>query len=167
MENFIFVIIGVLFFAFQTYTNYKKEQEKAKTRRPSDPRKVTSNQNVEERTTQTQQQVPVEIPRWLESILGPQPEPLPHQKAPRRLDDYQEEYSELPADLQYEYQNLPETKEIEELKKTIAIKKTNQYEIKSLKPYTFKAEEKEEADIPVFDLREAIIMSAILTRPEY
>lgn len=167
MENFIFVIIGVLFFAYQTYANYKKEQEKAKTRRPSDPRKATTTQKVEGRVQQPQQQAPVEIPRWLESILGPQPASLPHQEAPRRLDDYQEEYRELPADLHSEYQNLAETKEIEELKKSIAIKKSNQYEIKNLKPYSFKAEEKEEADIPVFDLREAIIMSAILTRPEY
>ena len=167
MENFIFVLIGVLFFAYQTYANYKKEQEKAKKRRPSDPRGAATSQKVEGKAQQPQQQVPLEIPRWLENILDPQPEPLPQQEVPRKLPDYQEEYSELPADLYDEYQNLPETKEIEELKKAIAIKKTNQYEVKSLKPYTFKAEEKVEADIPEFDLREAIIMSAILTRPEY
>lgn len=171
MENFIFVIIGVLFFAYQTYANYKKEQEAAKNRRPSSPRKSEPIQKQGEREAPSP--APLEIPRWLESILQPQTEASPKQEQPRQFGEYENDYqeyvpTELPADLQAEYQNRSDTKEIERTKKLKALPNTNQYEIKSLEPHTFEeGEEENGSDIPIFDLRQGIIMNAILTRPDY
>lgn len=169
MDNILIIIAVVAFFIFQTYSNYKKEQEEAKTRNPANRRPG----NLDS----PQKEVPpaMEIPRWLEDFLPPQEkmEEKPKPSTVPASDHYGSiEYqpvkyvpSELPADLLKEYRDLPEKKEIEELKRSVAIHKAHSHQFKRLKPYLLVDKVEEEIEIPAFDLREAIIMNAILERP--
>lgn len=177
MDNIFIIIAAVAFFIFQTYSNYKKEQEEAKTRDAS-KRRPNASESLPEETSLP----PMEIPKWLEDFLPPQeqikqkpkkvyekPEPVA-----KPVNDHQGsiEYqrvkyvpSELPADLLKEYRNLPEKKEIEELKRSVAIHKAHSHQFKRLKPYLLVDKVEEEIEVPEFNLRDAIIMNAILERP--
>lgn len=176
MDNIVIIIAAVAFFIFQVYSNYKKEQEEAKTRNPANRRPSTSES--------PQKEVPptMEIPRWLEDFLPPQesikqkPERIYEKPKPvampendhRGSIEYQRvKYvpSELPADLLKEYRNLPEKREIEELKRSVAIHKAHSHQLKRLTPQLLVDEVEQDIEVPVFDLREAIIMNAILERP--
>src|SRR5690554_4539580 len=177
MDNILIILAAVAFFIFQTYSNYKKEQEEAKTRDASKRRPGVPDS--------TQKEVPpaMEIPRWLEDFLPPQekieekPKKVVYEKTeaiPVPVNDHygSMEYqrvkyvpSELPADLLKEYRNLPEKKEMEELKRSVAIHKTHSHQLNQLKPQLLVDEVEEEINVPAFDLREAIIMNAILERP--
>lgn len=175
MDNILIIIAVVAFFIFTTYSNYKKEQEKANTRDPSIPQKKPTS------TPSSQQEIPapLEIPKWLEDFLPPQPEtkpapqPIPvpsydHQGSidyrPAKYQQVKYVRSELPADLLKEYRNLPEKKEMEELKRTVAIHKSHQ--INRSKPVVLIDDvQHEDINVPRFNLREAVIMNAILERP--
>lgn len=169
MDNILIILAVVAFFIFQTYSNYKKEQEEAKTRNPSNRPQRASD------SSQKEVPPPMEIPRWLEDFLPPQerieekPKPIPVPVA-----DYHGsiEYepvkyipTELPADLLKEYRNLPEKLEMEQLKRSVAIKKSQSYKFKKLTPQLLVDEVEQVIDVPEFSLREAIIMNAILERP--
>lgn len=176
MDNIIIIIAVVAFFIFSTYSNYKKEQEKANTRNPSIPQKRPTST-----TTSQEVPVPLEIPKWLEDFLPPQPEtkpvPLPMptpSEEPRGSIDYKPvkyqkvKYvsSELPADLLKEYRNLSEKKEMEELKRSAALHRSHLHQINHLKPVVLIEDvQQEDIEVPRFQLREAIIMNAILERP--
>lgn len=176
MDNILIIVAVVAFFLFQTYSNYKKEQEKAKTRNPSERSPDISD------VPQKELPPSMEIPRWLEDFLPPQetkaPKPKPIREKPEPVAmpatqhygsiDYQRtKYisSERPADLLREYRDLPEKKEIEELKRSVAIHKDHAHQFNRLKPYSIVDKVEEAIEVPEFDLREAIIMNAILERP--
>jgi hypothetical protein len=176
MDNIVIVLAAVAFFIFQVYSNYKKEQEEAKNRNPANRRPNTSG------SPQKEAPPAMEIPRWLEDFLPPQetvmqkpksvyekPEPVavPANEHYGSIDYQPVKYtpSELPADLLKEYRDLPEKKEIEELKRSVAIHKSHSHEFKRLQPYLLIDKVEEEIEVPEFDLREAIIMNAILERP--
>lgn len=176
MDNIVIVIAAIAFFVFQVYSNYKKEQEAAKTRNPAKRKPDNSG------SPQKEARPAMEIPRWLEDFLPPQetiahkPKPVYEKSEPIAVPanagqgsiDYRPvKYvpSELPADLLKEYRDLPEKKEIEELKRSVAIHKTHSHEFNRLKPYLLVDNVEEEIEVPEFDLREAIIMNAILERP--
>lgn len=177
MDNILIIIAVVAFFLFTTYSNYKKEQEKANTRDPSIPQKRPTS------TPSSQEEVPapLEIPKWLEDFLPPQPEAKP---VPQPVPAPSNEYSgsidyepikyqkvkyvptELPADLLKEYRNLPEKKEMEEVKRSAALHKSHSHQINRLKPVVLIEDvQQEDIEVPRFQLREAIIMNAILERP--
>lgn len=176
MDNILIIIAVVAFFIFQTYSNYKKEQEEAKTRNPSSRRPSTSES--------PQKEVPpaMEIPRWLEDFLPPQetmvqkteksyekPEPVAMSTNDHHGSiKYQPvKYipSELPPDLLKEYRNLPEKLEMEQLKRSVAIQKSQSYKFKKMTPQLLADEVEQVIDVPEFSLRDAIIMNAILERP--
>lgn len=176
MDNIVIVIAAIAFFIFQVYSNYKKEQEAAKTRNPAKRRSDTS--------SAPQKEVPpaMEIPRWLEDFLPqqetivqkpkpvyekPEPVAVPVNESYGSIDYQPVKYvpSELPADLLKEYRDLPEKKEIEELKRSVAIHKAHSHQFKRLQPYLLVDKVEEEIEVPEFDLRKAIIMNAILERP--
>jgi hypothetical protein len=178
MDNILIIIAVVAFFIFTTYSNYKKEQEKAKTRNPSIPHK----QPTSTPSSKSEVPAPIEIPKWLEEFLPPQPEakplpqPIPVSSTEQRGSiDYkpvkyqQVKYvpSELPADLLKEYRNLPEKKEMEELKRSAAIHKSNLHQTNRLNSVVLIEEDQQQENTEVleFDLRKAIIMNAILERP--
>lgn len=182
MENFVILILGVIFFIFRTYMNYKKEQEEASARNPSVPRQTTSSPSGEKVLPTT-----LGVPKWLEEFLPPQ-QPVQRAKPIQQIRPVERRSeavlvteasshrgsiayepvkytpTELPADLLSEYRNLPDKKEIEELKKSVAIHKAHNHQFKRLDPFVL-AEKVEEIDVPAFNLREAIIMNAILERP--
>lgn len=176
MDNIVVVIAVIAFFLFTTYSNYKKEQEKANTRDPSKaPKEPTSSQPSSREVPS-----PMEIPKWLEEFLPPQPEmkpapkpiPVPSNEHEGSIDYKPVKYeqvkyvpSELPADLLKEYRNLPEKKEIDELKRSAAIHKSHSHQLKRLKPLVLEDNIQQDIEVPAFDLREAIIMKAILERP--
>jgi hypothetical protein len=177
MDNIVIVIGVIAFFLFTTYSNYKKEQEKANTRDPSRPQNRPSTSSSSPKDTPH----PIEIPKWLEDFLPPQEraEPKPKPKAtpispseyhgsidyePVKYERVKYVPSELPADLLKEYRNLPEKREIEELKRSVAIHSSHSHEFKRLQPFLL-VDKVEEIEVPAFDLREAIIMNAILERP--
>ena len=178
MENIVIVIAVIAFFLFSTYSNYKKEQEKANTRDPSNPQSRPS----ASRPSPQELPHPIEIPKWLEDFLPPQervePKPKPEpistssyehhgsvEYEPVKYERVKYVPSELPADLLKEYRNLPEKKEIDELKKTVAIHSSHSHQFKRLQPFLLVDKVEEEIEVPAFDLREAIIMNAILERP--
>src|SRR5690554_5072866 len=111
MDNIFIIIAAVAFFIFQTYSNYKKEQEEAKTRDAS-KRRPNASESIPEETSHP----PMEIPKWLEDFLPPQeeirqkpkrvyeiPEPvsMPTKKHHGSMEYQRVKYvpSELPADL--------------------------------------------------------------------
>lgn len=187
MDNYIIVILGIVFFIYTTYANYKKEQEAAKTRDPRAPKQPTSAQPRQEVP-----QPPMDIPKWLQDFLPPQPEQTRADQQPqpvsieRRSDTpsftdtsrhkgsiaYEPvvhvpiKYvaTEKPADLLREYRNLPDKREIEELKKSVAIHRARKHEFKRLDALVID-EKNDVIEVPSFNLREAIIMKAILERP--
>lgn len=178
MDNIVIIIAVIAFFLFSTYSNYKKEQEKANTRDPSKP------QNRPNSSNPSPQEVPhpLEIPKWLEEFLPPQervepkpkPEPIPTSSyehhgsidyKPITYERVKHVPSEPPADLLKEYRNLPEKREIDELKRSVAIHSSHSHQFKRLQPFLLVDKVEEEIEVPVFDLREAIIMNAILERP--
>lgn len=176
MDNIVIVIAVIAFFLFTTYSNYKKEQEKANTRDPSKPHNppTISGSSPDEATN------PMEVPKWLEDFFPPQerveakPKPIPVSSNEHRGSiDYQPvkyervKYvpSELPADLLKEYKNLPEKRESEELKRSAAIHASHSHQFKRLQPFLLVDKVEEEIEVPAFNLREAIIMNAILERP--
>lgn len=187
MDNYIIVILGIVFFIYTTYANYKKEQEAAKTRDPRASKPQASSQQREEVPQPT-----MDIPKWLQDFLPPQSEqPRPvQQRQPESTDrrlgaplvtaSSRHESSvayeptvyvpmkyvatEKPADLLREYRNLPEKREIEELKRSVAIHRAHKHEFKRLDAFVID-EKKDVIAVPNFNLREAIIMKAILERP--
>lgn len=150
MDNFIIVILGVLFFIGRIYMNYKKEQEEASKRNPAAPR-TTSEQVVQPKNRPLER--PVDgIPKWLEDLLPPvpaQPAPVQPKREPAPIFAKEESShqgsiayervkyvpTELPADLLSEYRNLSDKKEIEELKRSVAIHKTHDHQFERLDPF--------------------------------
>ena len=177
MDNIVVVIAVIAFFLFTTYSNYKKEQEKANTRDPSKPQ----NRPIASGSSPHEVPDPIEIPKWLEDFFPPQgkveskPKPIPvssneHQGSieeykPVKYEQVKYVPTELPADLLKEYRNLPEKREIEELKKAVAFHSSHSSPNKRLQPFLLVDKVEEQIEVPVFNLREAIIMNAILERP--
>lgn len=184
MENTIVVIAAIAFFIYNTYANYKKEQEKSRTRNPGSPNQPAIEDKPAsdfEKTT-----MPNDMPNWLEqffpseelekttpqvagrSITQPAQE-IAHQGSidyqPVKYERVKYVPSELPADLLKEYRNLPDKLEIDEVKRSTAIHLSHGHEFKRLKPFLLDEQVVEEIEVPSFNLREAIIMQAILERP--
>ena len=191
MDNYIIVLLGIVFFIYRTYANYQKEQEAAKKRNPNAPAST--------KPRSENPQPNVDIPKWLQDFLPPQPEAHPQHSVQKTQPESLERRSptslvretsqpagsigyepiaykktvyvpmknvatERPADLLSEYRNLPEKQEIEELKRSVAIHKAHKHEFKRLHAFVLD-EEEGEIKIPAFNLREAIITTAILERP--
>ena len=195
MDNYIIVLLGIVFFIYRTYANYKKEQEAAKTRDPRAPKEQASAQTRKEASEH-----PMDIPKWLQDFLPPQPEQQPPAQQRRAISPKQPvsiersperslvteasrhggsiayepvtyvpmKYvpTERPADLLREYRSLPEKQEIEELKRSVAIHKAHRHQFKRMDAFVID-DKKDVIEVPDFNLREAIIMKAILERPYY
>lgn len=179
MDNFIIVILGVIFFIGRIYMNYKKEQEEASKRNPAAPR--TAREQPVQQMNRPSERPADGIPKWLEDLFPPipaQPAPVQPNREPapvlvkepsshRGSITYERvKYipTELPADLLSEYRNLPDKKEIEELKRSVAIHKAHDHQFKRLDPFLM-VDKEDNIEVPTFNLREAIIMKAILERP--
>jgi hypothetical protein len=175
MDNILIVIAVIAFFLFSTYSNYKKEQEKANTRDPSKPQNRPTSPGPS-----AEDPHPIEIPKWLEDFLPPQakieskPKPIPVESYEHTgsIDYKTEKYervkyvpSELPADLLKEYRNLPEKLEFDEVKRARAMHSSPTHH-NALKALVIEDDVGATAiEVPSFDLRQAIIMNAILQRP--
>src|SRR5690554_547258 len=174
MDNILIVIAVIAFFLFSTYSNYKKEQEKANTRDPSKPQNRPTTPGPSPEVPH-----PIEIPKWLEDFLPPQakveskPQPIPVESYEHTgsIDYKSEKYervkyvpSELPADLLKEYRNLPEKIEFDEVKRSRAMPSSLSHQ-KAIKALAIEDDIEGTIHVPRFDLRQAIIMNAILERP--
>lgn len=193
MDNIIIVLLGIAFFVFKVYSNFKEEQEKAKKRNPS-ARPAATEETREEtiaRPTPKKEDPEIHLPKWLEDLFVPEketPRPTPQRTLPLPAPvptasdlnlppkkkghgsiDYEPvryEISEKPADLLKEYRSLADTQHIEELKRSRAIHKTHSHQFARLEPFVLEKEGAyEETTYPTFNLREAIIQQAILERP--
>ncbi|MEH6308322.1 hypothetical protein RYH73_21885 [Olivibacter sp. CPCC 100613] len=136
MESILPIIIAAVVFGFQIYTNFKKEQEKARKRTPSH---------------------------------RPQPDETTTYK-PLRQEVLQEgsiqEYKEV-LKKQVPFEDYTGVIEVEEVKRTKEIHKKHPHVYRRLEPYKIDSAEEEANPYADFDLRDAVIKSAILNRPSY
>ncbi len=154
METIFPIIVAIIIFAFQAYSNYQKEQEKARKRNPGQPR--NANRPVEHPVEEypsvdSQPSIPVD---WEEVYPDARqtkaPAPVSQRHAPTQplFDDYS---------------GVVDEEEMQRLKRTKARKK-------QLIPQRLIVQEEDDEDAAWnneagFDLRDAVIKSAILERP--
>lgn len=138
MEQYIPIIIAVIAFAYKAYSNFQKEQEKARKRNP-------------------RQQAAAPESRPSETVYDKYPEPV--LQTPVEKTDYQ------PQALTPEYGSFTGFLSEEELARKK--RKEKQLAEKSRKSAIALDKLKNDAleETPAFDLRDAVIKAAILERP--
>ncbi len=161
MENFLPVVIGLILLGFKIYSNFRKEQEKARNRNPS-PTEVS----LPEMPAPPVEKLPTKPQTILvEEVFDPAHPYEPHYKPV-----YKEPTVAKPvAEPKYE-RAKPETivKErinpeipVEEVLKGQAIHQPHKHQ------YPLSHEEEEGHLYSDFDIRDAVIKEAILNRPQY
>lgn len=123
MEVFMPILIAAVVFGFQIYTNFKKEQEKAKKRFAGKPLPVKTKPPVRQQPINT-------------------------------LDRGE--------NTRYDIERV---EEVEEVKRTRAIHQAHMHQYQQLAPYQIAEKENDSSMDIHFDLRDAVIKSAILNRP--
>jgi len=181
MDIIIPILLTVGFFILQAYLGYKKEQEKAAKRnlgRPNTRPVPPSEHNPEKRDwleellqRQTQNKKPAHPPeKPLVEATKPVEQPYsqtyvePHYETFYKPEKYVP--TERPASLLAEYRRLSTYDEDGVLKKASEIRSAKRTEIKRLETEALEVHNLElEKRSFHFDLREAIIIKAILERP--
>lgn len=138
METILPFIIAAIVFGYQIYANFKKEQEKAKKRKPSHRPQVDETPYKPLRREILQRE-PLSEPELI------------HPKSEKHITF--EDYSGV--------------LEVEEVKRAKEIHKKHEHAYKRLEPYKIDAGSEETNPYGDFDLRDAVIKSAILNRPRY
>ncbi len=160
METIIPIIIAAIVFGFQAYSNYQKEQEKARKRNPGQSRRPEG----EEQAPQ-EHATPFD---WLEELIGesrPQQIPAPAPQRPAETPVISEE-EPVRDGARNPYQSYSGMFSEEELhrKQRERQQKRNRPKIAPVNPAV-----SEEGSRPghtgEFDLRDAVIKAAILERP--
>jgi len=136
METILPLVIAAIVFGFQIYANFKKEQEKARKRNPS------------------QKPVPKEVPERERQI----------KKYGKTVTQRETVLNHpIPKPAYEKYTGMAD--EVEEVRRARAIHKPHQHAFKRLEAFALPDEEKEYNAHVDFDLRDAIIKAAILERP--
>lgn len=142
MEQFIPILIAAVIFGYQAYSNYQKEQEKARKRNPG------------QRPPAQTQQPRTDFPEFQKPI------PTPADARPSRRATAQAPAPARTMDSAYDrYSGVMHP---EEPRKARSL--ANRYQTNLLKPIEVTDEDEEDGENN-FDLRDAIIKSAILERP--
>lgn len=181
MDALIPILLTIGFFIFQAYVGYKKEQEKAAKRNPGRPSTMPAPSKTEQPKKRD----------WLEELLQPQPqrekpiyqpekmlvEPVKQVEKPyeqKYVEPHYETFykpekyvpTEKPASLLAEYRSLSTYDEDEVLKKARKLRNDKRSAIKRLETKALHEQDIErEKNLIHFDLKEAIIINAILERP--
>lgn len=137
METILPFIIAAFVFGFQIYANFKKEQEKARKRRPhQSPADKGSYQPLKRETLRK------------EVLKEPSFDYVnPEKKA--------------------YYEDFTGVVEVEEVRRAKEIHKKHEHAYRRLEPYKLDAVEEEINPYAEFDLKDAVIKAAILNRPSY
>ncbi|WP_134088130.1 hypothetical protein [Olivibacter sp. XZL3] len=138
METILPFIIAAFVFGYQIYANFKKEQEKARKRNPSQGSK---------------QGRPDSKPLKREVL----------QKRPLQKSEPVYQLPKRPA-LHEEYAGV---QEVDELRRAKEMRKQRPNAVNRLEPQTSAPDHRESHPYADFDLRDAVIKSAILNRPSY
>lgn len=164
MENIVPYLIVAAGLIYKVYQNFQQEQEKARKRNPSQPITKEQKPDVKPKPPQT---LTKPQPVFEEQTFDPK-----HPYEPK----YEPTYKREPAVKRYRAENRYETispevvetteyynpeKPALEIRKSRSIHKPHGHKFV---PYT---EVEEQSEYANFDLRDAIIKSAILQRPEY
>ncbi|QNL48509.1 hypothetical protein H8S90_17180 [Olivibacter sp. SDN3] len=141
METILPFIIAAIVFGFQIYANFKKEQEKARKRNPSQPQQPRGEVVIEYEEAEPHQKKPLRKIRDKE-VLVERKQPEVHQRYER--------YTGV----------LNEAKEVRRTKET---RPAYGHHSGRLDPYVI--DESNLNTYADFDLRDAVIKAAILDRP--
>ncbi len=161
MENLFPFLIAILYFAFKIYSNFQKEQEKARSRRPSQPApsQAETAQSLQGKKQAAQTSLPQ--PFLVEERYDPNRPFEPQYKHVYTEEVPKEGFREPSAPkvesrsaVQLQNPEVPS----EETLKARAIHKAHHHRWEP---------EAEQEVVPGFDFRDAIIKEAILNRPDY
>lgn len=156
METILPIIIAIAIFAFQAYSNYQKEQEKAKKRNPGQPRipDASGEYPFNEHPSMDEPSIP---DYWEERT----PKHVP-QAGAQTLKRQQQIPVKQQIPVQQAFDEYSGVVDVEEVRRA---RKARQREVI---PHRLVAAEEEDAGLAgnqEFDLRDAVIKSAILERP--
>lgn len=161
MEQIIPIIIAAIVFGFQAYSNYQKEQEKARKRNPGQPRLPA----VEEPRPQEPPAAPFD---WLEELMGeprPQQTPASVPQRPAEVPVIREETA-AGNDIRSSFQSYSGTVSEEEFHRKRRERQQNRNQQKSEPVLSVQLlDEETTGNNREFDLRDAVIKAAILERP--
>lgn len=168
MEEIFPFLAGLAYMAYRIYANFKKGQEEARNRNPSQPR------HQEERETYIE---------WLDPEETYVPEPVTSRKEPAtRQEPVREKYQEPKYEPSYR-EPVVQKRKIESLKREVGTKIPQT--VKLYNPevpaeevvrgraihephkHKFVASQEEEQTYIDFDFKDAVIKEAILNRPQY
>lgn len=153
METFIPIIIALVIFAFQAYSNFQKEQEKAKKRDLGQQPPLQEDHAEWPPLPDNNPQRPVIADYWEEPVPAPAAPADPRKP-------YQAQRHPEPAVSAYEqYSGFVDAERI---------KRASKARQKQLTPKRVEVEERSDTGRgreATFDLRDAVIKSAILERP--
>ena len=163
MEQYIPLLIGLAIFAFKTYNNFQKEQEKARNRKPANPVRETEINHKSQFCGDR-------------SVVKNKPEPFLVEEEVNPNNPYEPKYKHLYKEPKTEekvredaYQRVKPAASVKE-----AYSETPAEEVISNriihKPHLHSKSKTEKVaeEVPYqFDIRDAIIKEAILNRPKF
>ncbi len=150
METILPILVAIVIFAFQAYANFQKEQEKARKRNPGQPRVPDSDaQPFDEYPTMEEPPIP---DYWQE--------PIP--QAPQR--DVAPQAQKKKSAVQQAFNEYSGVMDVDEVRR---VRKSRQRQIipQRLDVDDDEIDSNAIGDGQPFDLRDAVIKSAILERP--